>query len=188
MVRLGQWQLINDLASFSSPTEPPPACRTDVPMTALLNDLPVHATDVMAAAEAILTVANAKMAGAIRVVSIERGHDPRAFAYMPFGGGGALHVCAMMREVGVGTGIVPRYPGVTSALGCVMADMRHDAVQTLNKALPELDITDLRQRIADVGFEIPAPDQRTPEALAAFHKAETGKWWPIIKAANIKAE
>ncbi|MFM8822478.1 MAG: hydantoinase/oxoprolinase family protein, partial [Limnohabitans sp.] len=80
------------------------------------------------AAEAILTVANAKMAGAVRVVSIEKGHDPRQFAYMPFGGGGGLHVCAMMREVGVATGIVPRYPGVTSALGCVMADMRHDAV------------------------------------------------------------
>jgi tripartite-type tricarboxylate transporter receptor subunit TctC len=46
----------------------------------------------------------------------------------------------------------------------------------------------VRQRIVEVGFEIPAPDQRTPEALAAFHKAETEKWWPIIKAANIKAE
>ena len=103
--------------------------------------------DVHAAAEAILTVANARMAGAIRLVSIERGHDPRRFAYMPFGGGGALHVCAMMREVGVGTGIVPRYPGVTSALGCVIADMRHDAVQTLNRALADLDVADLQQRI-----------------------------------------
>jgi N-methylhydantoinase A len=95
--------------------------------------------DVDAAAEAILTVANAKMAGAIRVVSIEKGHDPRQFAYMPFGGGGALHVCAMMREVGVTTGIVPRHPGVTSALGCVMADMRHDSVQTLNLGLDDLN-------------------------------------------------
>jgi N-methylhydantoinase A len=102
---------------------------------------------VLEAAEAILTVANAKMAGAVRVVSIERGHDPRAFAYMPFGGGGALHVCAMLREVGAATGIVPRYPGVTSALGCVMADMRHDAVQTLNRALGELDFAELRQRV-----------------------------------------
>ena len=100
--------------------------------------------DTLAAAEAILTVANAKMAGAIRVVSIERGHDPRQFAYMPFGGGGALHVCAMMREVGVTTGIVPRYPGVTSALGCVMADMRHDAVQTINKSLTDLDLKQLK--------------------------------------------
>jgi len=103
--------------------------------------------DVLAAAEAILTVANARMAGAIRVVSIERGHDPRQFAYMPFGGGGGLHVCAMMREVGVRTGIVPRYPGVTSALGCVMADMRHDAVQTLNLSLPEVDWAALRARV-----------------------------------------
>ena len=104
--------------------------------------------DVYRAAEAVLTVANARMAGAIRLVSIERGHDPRKFAYMPFGGGGALHVCAMMREVGVATGIVPRYPGVTSALGCVIADMRHDAVQTLNRPLAELDVEDLRARIA----------------------------------------
>jgi N-methylhydantoinase A len=101
----------------------------------------------LAAAEAMLTVANARMAGAIRVVSIERGHDPRQFAYMPFGGGGGLHVCAMMREVGVTTGIVPRYPGVTSALGCVMADMRHDAVQTLNVALTELAWPALMQRV-----------------------------------------
>lgn len=103
--------------------------------------------EVLEAAEAILTVANARMAGAIRVVSIERGHDPRQFAYMPFGGGGGLHVCAMMREVGVSTGIVPRYPGVTSALGCVMADMRHDAVQTLNLSLPEVDWAALRERV-----------------------------------------
>ncbi len=102
---------------------------------------------ILAAAEAILTVANAKMAGAMRLVSIEKGHDPRTFAYMPFGGGGGLHVCAMMREVGVVTGIVPRYPGVTSALGCVMADMRHDAVQTLNIALNMLDIASLTELI-----------------------------------------
>ena len=70
---------------------------------------------------------------------------------MPFGGGGGLHVCAMMREVGVVTGIVPRYPGVTSALGCVMADMRHDAVQTLNQELIRLDFEQLRTLRA--GFE-----------------------------------
>lgn len=93
----------------------------------------------LAAAEAILTVANAKMAGAIRLVSIERGHDPRRFAYMPFGGGGALHACAMMREVGVATSLVPRHPGVTSALGCVIADLRHDAVRTINRALADLE-------------------------------------------------
>ena len=95
--------------------------------------------DVLDAAEAILKVADARMAGAVRVVSIERGHDPRRFAYMPFGGGGALHVCAMMRAIGVSTGLVPRYPGVTSALGCVIADLRHDDVRTVSRALADVD-------------------------------------------------
>jgi N-methylhydantoinase A len=58
---------------------------------------------------------------------------------MPFGGGGALHAGALMRDVGLGSAIVPRYPGVTSALGCVVADMRHDRVQTVNRLLADLD-------------------------------------------------
>jgi len=127
--------------------------------------------DVLAAAEAVLTVANARMAGAIRVVSIERGHDPRQFAYMPFGGGGALHVCAMMREVGVTTGIVPRYPGVTSALGCVMADMRHDAVQTLNRALTELDFNDVRARIEALAAQCQERLESSGVNFAQVHEA-----------------
>jgi len=103
---------------------------------------------VEVAADAMLQVANARMAGAIRLVSIERGHDPKRFAYVPFGGGGALHVCAMMREVGVTTGLVPRYPGVTSALGCVVADMRHDFVRTLNRPLAQMEAAGLHGLIA----------------------------------------
>ena len=95
--------------------------------------------DPLAAAEAILAVANAAMAGAIRLVSVERGLDPAGFAYMPFGGGGALHASAMLAEVGFVRAIVPRYPGVTSAMGAVLADMRHDHVQTLGVALDALD-------------------------------------------------
>lgn len=95
--------------------------------------------DTMAAAEAILRVANAKMAGAIRLVSIERGYDPDKFAAMPFGGGGALHTGALMKDVGLRSAVVPRYPGVTSALGCVVADMRHDRVQTVNRLLEDVD-------------------------------------------------
>lgn len=92
-----------------------------------------------AAAEAILRVANSRMAGAIRLVSIERGFDPKRFAFMPFGGGGALHAGAMLAEVGIGRAIVPRYPGVTSAMGCVIADMRQDFVQTVNSLVDALD-------------------------------------------------
>jgi N-methylhydantoinase A len=95
--------------------------------------------DPVAAAEAILTVANARMAGAIRLVSIERGFDPKDFAFMPFGGGGALHTGALMAEVGIGQAIIPRYPGVTSAMGCVIADMRQDFVQTVNALTAQID-------------------------------------------------
>jgi N-methylhydantoinase A len=95
------------------------------------------------AAEAVIRVANAKMAGAIRLISIERGHDPKQFAAMPFGGGGALHTGALMQEIGLGAALVPRFPGVTSALGCVVADMRHDIVKTHNRMLDDLDAAQL---------------------------------------------
>jgi N-methylhydantoinase A len=95
--------------------------------------------DAMAAAEAVLRVANAKMAGAIRLVSIERGLDPARFVALPFGGGGALHVGALLTEVGLKAALVPRFPGVTSALGCIIADVRHDQVRTLNLDLDSLD-------------------------------------------------
>ena len=95
--------------------------------------------DTVAAAEAILRVANSRMAGAIRLVSIERGFDPKRFVFMPFGGGGALHAGALLADTGIARALVPRYPGVTSAMGCVIADMRQDFVQTLNAPLEALD-------------------------------------------------
>jgi N-methylhydantoinase A len=99
--------------------------------------------DAMAAAEAIIRVANSRMAGAIRLVSIERGHDPRDFVAMPFGGGGALHAGALITEVGLANALIPRHPGVTSALGCVIADVRHDFVMTVNRLLDEVDVAAL---------------------------------------------
>ena len=95
--------------------------------------------DAMQAAEAILRVANGHMAKAIRLVSIERGHDPARFAAVPFGGGGALHAGALIREVGLKAALVPRFPGINSALGCVIADIRHDQVRTVNLSLDGID-------------------------------------------------
>ncbi|WP_284176736.1 hydantoinase/oxoprolinase family protein [Rhabdaerophilum sp. SD176] len=106
---------------------------------------------VEAAAEAIVRVANAKMAGAIRLVSIERGHDPTKFTAVPFGGGGALHVGALIHEVGLRSALVPRYPGITSALGCIIADIRHDEVATVNLMLDGLDTGALTRRMVETG-------------------------------------
>jgi N-methylhydantoinase A len=108
------------------------------------------------AAAAIVRVADARMAGAIRLVSIERGHDPSHFIAMPFGGGGALHVGAMIRQIGLKCALVPRFPGITSALGCVLADVRHDMVQTLNLMLDGLDVLTLKTRVRSAALEATA--------------------------------
>ena len=97
-------------------------------------------------AEAVIRLANVKMAGAIRMVSVSLGHDPRDFALFAFGGAGPLHASALARELGVPRVLIPARPGMTNALGCVIADFRHDFVTTLNKPLDHLDPND----IADV--------------------------------------
>lgn len=121
------------------------------------------------AAEAILRLANAKMAGAIRLVSIEKGHDPSKFAAMPFGGGGSLHTGALIKEVGLGSALVPRFPGVTSALGCVVADMRHDRVQTVNRLLSDLDAKALGDELESVAN---ATESVVTSAGAAFARID----------------
>lgn len=94
-------------------------------------------------AEAILAVVNQRMAGRIRLMSIERGLDPRDFALVAFGGAGPLHGGALIREVGVSTMLVPLYPGVLCALGCVYADLRYDLSQTLEKRVDRLEAGEL---------------------------------------------
>ena len=81
---------------------------------------------IIAASKAIIDVANANMADAIRLVSIMRGYDPRDFALVAFGGAGSLHGVALARDLSIPTVIVPPNPGVTSALGCLLVDIQHD--------------------------------------------------------------
>ena len=78
------------------------------------------------AAEAIINVANANMANAVRLLSIARGYDPRDFALVAFGGAGALHGVSVAEELAIPVVIVPPNPGVTSALGCLLVDIQHD--------------------------------------------------------------
>ena len=126
--------------------------------------------DVYDAAEAIIKVANAKMGGAIRLISIERGYDPKLFAMMPFGGGGALHAGALMLDIGLGASVVPRYPGVNSALGCVMSDLRHDEVRTMNVLLDGLDCAELAQMIKEVTLSSTKRVQNTKAKLASIDR------------------
>ncbi|HEX5611396.1 MAG TPA: hydantoinase/oxoprolinase family protein, partial [Burkholderiales bacterium] len=96
-------------------------------------------------AAAILRIANDRMAGAIRMVSLARGHDPRDFVLFPFGGAGPLHAAALARELGIPRLLIPARPGITNALGCVVADLRHDYVNTVNRPVEALDMQSVRE-------------------------------------------
>jgi N-methylhydantoinase A len=100
--------------------------------------------DAVAAAGAVVRVANDRMAGAVRIVSLERGYDPRDFCLFAFGGAGPLHATAVARELGIPRVLIPARPGLTNALGCLVADLRHNFVRTLNLPLVQLDSDRLR--------------------------------------------
>src|SRR5207248_4162726 len=81
---------------------------------------------VVEAADAVIKVANANMADAVRLISIRRGYDPREFCLVAFGGAGPLHGAALAEELSIPTVLVPPSPGITSAFGCLLVDVRHD--------------------------------------------------------------
>ena len=109
--------------------------------------------DLTAAAKAIVSVANANMADAVRLISISRGYDPRDFALVAFGGAGALHGVALARELSIPTVIVPPNPGVTSALGCLLVDVRHDISQTYLALAADADPADIEARFGAMEAE-----------------------------------
>lgn len=87
------------------------------------------AREVMA--EGIVRIANVQMARAIRRVSVERGHDPRDFCLLAFGGGGPLHACDLADETGVPHVLIPRYPGALSALGMLLTEIQKEYSRTV---------------------------------------------------------
>lgn len=108
------------------------------------------------AAAGMYRIVNANMAGATRLVSVEKGYDPRDFALLAFGGAGPLHAVAIAEELEIPWVVVPRYPGITSAAGLVVADIVHNFVQTVvlefSQATPDVlagGFNALRQRAAE---------------------------------------
>jgi N-methylhydantoinase A len=95
---------------------------------------------VEALAEGIIRIAVARMTSAIREISIQRGHDPRDFTLIAFGGAGPMHAVAMAEEIGLPRVLVPRHPGNFSALGLLASDIKHDDVRTR--------VGPLRERVA----------------------------------------
>lgn len=131
--------------------------------------------DAHAAAAAVLRVANDRMAGAIRMVSLARGHDPRDFALFAYGGAGPLHASALARELGIPSVLIPARPGITNAIGCATADLRHDFVNTLNTPLADLDMAEVHSILrvqVEAGHETIAREGVAVEAIEQLHFAD----------------
>src|SRR5438552_2301520 len=127
---------------------------------------------------AALEVVNAEMLRTLRVVSVERGHDPREFALVAFGGAGPLHACALADELEIGTVLVPAAAGVLSALGLVASDERRDRVVPYMRPLAE--VTDLPVegeadlRYAGQSFELTVAIQ--DDLAEVFHRAHEERY------------
>jgi N-methylhydantoinase A len=106
--------------------------------------------DAVATALGVVEVANAEMVRALRVISVQRGFDPREFALVAFGGAGPLHACALAEELGIATVLVPRASGVLSALGLAISDVRRDVVAPHPAALDGIDRDAVQQAFADL--------------------------------------
>lgn len=105
--------------------------------------------DVNRVAQGIIDLAVAKMAGAVREISVHRGQDPREYALVCFGGAGPMHAVEIAVELGIRDVIIPRHPGNFSALGLLSSDLRHDYVKTHLARLDEIDPSQLWDLIAD---------------------------------------
>ncbi len=105
------------------------------------------------AALGMLEIANAKMVEAIRMISVQRGFDPRAFLLVAFGGAGPLHVTAVARALGIRRILVPPAPGVSSALGLLTCDLKHDYVRSYLRPLGQADAEAIRRILAEFEAE-----------------------------------
>jgi N-methylhydantoinase A len=127
------------------------------------------------AAAAVIKLANTHMAGAIRMVSLSRGYDPRDFVLFAFGGAGPLHAVAIARELSLPEVLVPARPGLTNALGCLVADLRQDLVNTLNVSLEQADMAVVTAMLADQaarGRAVNAAEQGEIVSTRVLHSAD----------------
>jgi N-methylhydantoinase A/acetone carboxylase, beta subunit len=126
-------------------------------------------------ASAIIRIANMNMAGALRLVSLSRGYDPRDFALFAFGGAGPLHAVALAAELGIPKVLIPMRPGITNAVGCVVADVRHDYVNSINVPLSQADMDQVHDIFASqikAGNEIIASEGIDIEEIVIIHNVD----------------
>jgi len=122
------------------------------------------------AAAGVYRVANAAMTRAIRAVTVERGHDPREFALVAFGGAGPMHAAALADRLGIEQVLVPRASGVRSAVGLLAADEVHDAVRTHRTTLADADVDRIEAIYDDLAGQV-LEESADPEAATVERSA-----------------
>ena len=136
----------------------------------------------------VVEVVNAEMLRALRVISVERGHDPRNFALIAFGGAGPLHACALAQELEIGTVLVPAAAGVLSALGLVASDERRDSVRSYVRALAEAGTLpaegEADLRYAGQSFELTV--SLGGDVAEAFHRAHEERYGYADRAREVE--
>jgi N-methylhydantoinase A len=123
--------------------------------------------DPIAAAEGIVRVIEVKMEEAIKAISTMRGHDLRDFMLLAFGGAGPVHAARIARDLGMAGLIVPLHPGVYSAIGLIMSDVKHDYVQSRMQPLAELTLDSVSQMFARL--EAQAEEELHSDGFSAEH-------------------
>ena len=138
-------------------------------------DRPVEAT-----AEGMLAIAAVTMTGAIRQITVERGHDPRDFTLFAFGGSGPLYASSLARELEIGTVIVPPEPGNFSAIGMLLADARLDVARTMIRDLDDANLPEIREAFAEadrhgagiVAAEVPGAEATLARSIEMRYRGQ----------------
>ncbi len=112
--------------------------------------------DLPETAEGILTIANSNMARAIRSRTIEKGHDPREFALVAFGGAGPLHAAELAESLEIPEVLVPAHPGITSAVGLLASDLKYDQMRTVFQLQGSIDVGRLNRELDELERELRA--------------------------------
>jgi N-methylhydantoinase A len=143
--------------------------------------------DELATAEGIVRVANQEMARALRVVTVERGVDPRGFALMPFGGAGPMHAAALASELGIERILCPRASGVLSALGLVASERRRDTARTVMLSGDELRAERIAAEVATLRETIGAGLEGA-EAEATYELRYRGQAFELAIAGSTEPD
>ena len=153
----------------------PAAIRERVAGPIGMADRPVEAT-----AEGMLAIAAVTMTGAIRQITVERGHDPRDFTLFAFGGSGPLYASSLARELEIGTVIVPPEPGNFSAIGMLLADARLDVARTMIRDLDDANLPEIREAFAEadrhgagiVAAEVPGAEATLARSIEMRYRGQ----------------